>query len=60
MVKIYPKKEVMPKAFKKCVKSGGKVRTIKPKANKYIHVCYKGGKSYSGEVKTTSKRRKKK
>ena len=44
----------MPKAFTACVASGGRVRTIKPKGAKsstYIHVCYKGGKSYSGEVK---------
>ena len=47
----------MPKAFQKCVDKGGKVRTIKPKEGKYMHICYKGGKSYSGEVKTTKRKR---
>ena len=54
----------MPKAFLNCVKRGGRVRTIKPKKGKYMHVCYLGGKSYAGEVKTTKssnrKRRRKK
>ncbi len=50
----------MPKAFNKCVKSGGRVRTIKPKKNKYIHVCYKNNKSYAGEVHTDKPKRKKK
>lgn len=49
----------MPKAFRRCVKKGGRVRTVKPRAGKYLHVCYLGGKSYAGEVKTTKKRRKK-
>lgn len=42
----------MPQAFDTCVSSGGKVITKKISATKYIHVCYKDGKSYSGEVKT--------
>lgn len=42
----------MPKAFDNCVKSGGRVRTKKLKNGKYIHICFKGGKSYAGEVKT--------
>ncbi len=43
----------MPAAFNKCVAEGGRVRTIKPKAGVYIHVCFPkgGGKSVSGEVK---------
>jgi len=46
----------MPKEFNKCVKEGGRVRTIKPKGQKsktYVHVCYPkgGGPSVSGEVK---------
>jgi len=43
----------MPKAFMDCISRGGKVRTIKPQGRRsatYIHVCYSGGKSYSGEV----------
>jgi hypothetical protein len=44
----------MPAGFDKCVKDGGKVRTVavKGKKGKYLHVCYLGDKSYSGEVKT--------
>lgn len=60
----------MPRAFKKCVREGGRVRTLKPKgrkSKKYMPVCFKGGKSYAGEVKmakggsrkTTKKRRRK-
>ena len=40
-----------PVGFDKCVASGGKVITKKLKGKKYIHICYIGGKSYSGEVK---------
>ena len=46
----------MPAAFEKCVRQGGKVRTKKLSKNKYIHICYKGGKSYTGEVKTKKKK----
>jgi len=42
----------MPAAFEKCVREGGRVRTKKLKGNKYIHICFKDGKSYAGEVKT--------
>jgi hypothetical protein len=44
----------VPAAFENCVKKGGKVRTIvvNKKKGKYMHVCYKGGKSYPGEVHT--------
>lgn len=46
----------MPEKFTKCVKAGGRVRTIKPKGEKsptYIHICYSkgGGSPVSGEVK---------
>jgi len=54
----------MPKKFTQCelvimaminqttgVAKGGRVRTIKPNAGSYMHVCWSGGKSYSGEVK---------
>lgn len=43
----------MPADFDRCVKNGGKVRTIVPKSGRYLRVCYIGGKSYSGEVKHT-------
>lgn len=42
----------MPAAFDKCVASGGRVRTKSLKGKKYIHVCFKNGKSYAGYVKT--------
>jgi len=42
----------MPKAFEKCVAQGGRVRTKKLSNGKYIHICFKDGKSYAGEVKT--------
>lgn len=52
----------MPKAFKRCVASGGRVRTIKRDKNHYQHVCFSGARSYAGEVKrrrkTTQKRTK--
>ena len=41
----------MPKEFDACVKNGGKVRTKSLKDNKYMHICFKDGKSYAGEVK---------
>ena len=41
-----------PQAFDKCVKDGGRVRTLKVGKGKYMHVCYdKNGKSHAGEVK---------
>jgi len=43
----------MPAGFERCIRQGGRVRTIKPKPGRYLHVCYLGGKSYSGEVKHT-------
>ena len=45
-----------PADFDKCVREGGRVRTITPKKGTYIHVCWdKAGKSHSGEVKHTEK-----
>lgn len=41
----------MPKAFEDCIKAGGKVRTKTLGKGRYLHICYKGGKSYAGEVK---------
>jgi len=42
----------MPKAFEKCVAQGGRVRTKKLPNGKYIHICFKDGKSYAGHLKT--------
>jgi len=46
----------MPADFIKCVKEGGRVRTVKVGKMKYMRVCYdKKGKSHAGEVKTKKK-----
>jgi hypothetical protein len=42
----------MPKEFDACRAGGGKIRTVKMKGGKYMHVCFLNGKSYKGEVKT--------
>lgn len=44
----------MPEDFVNCVKNGGRVKTIKLKGSKYMHVCFLNGKSHAGEVKTAS------
>lgn len=41
----------MPAAFNKCVSGGGRVRTKKLSSGRYIHLCFKGGRSAAGEVK---------
>lgn len=41
----------MPADFEKCVREGGRVRTKTLGGGKYIHICFKDGKSYSGHVK---------
>ncbi len=45
----------MPVAFTKCVNSGGKVRTKRLSKGRYMRICFKGGKSYAGEVKKKKK-----
>lgn len=45
----------MPDDFDKCVRDGGRVRTIKPKPGKFMRICFKGGKSFVGEIKVTQK-----
>ncbi len=49
----------MPKAFDRCVKRGGKVRTVKPKPGTYMRVCKPSGgkKSVAGHVKRTRRGR---
>ena len=46
----------MPQKFENCRKAGGRIRTVKPNAGSYMPVCFKGGKSYAGEVKKKKKR----
>jgi hypothetical protein len=41
----------MPAEFLKCISEGGRVRTKDLKNGKYVHICFKDGKSYAGEVK---------
>jgi len=41
----------MPVGFLKCVKNGGKVRTLSMPGDKYVHICILNGKKYYGEVK---------
>lgn len=41
----------MPAEFERCVKDGGRVRTIDVNKTQYMHVCFLNGKSYRGEVK---------
>ena len=45
----------MPIAFDRCVKNGGRVRTVKLGKTKYRHVCYLNGKSFQGHVKAKKK-----
>ena len=45
----------MPKAFERCVKSEGRIRTVKRGEGKYQHICFQSGKSYAGEVKRRKK-----
>jgi hypothetical protein len=42
----------MPKSFTDCVSGGGRVRTKELSGGRYLHICFKDGKSYAGEVKT--------
>ncbi len=46
----------MPIGFERCVKNGGKVRTIKLGGNKYRHICTLNGKTYQGHIKTKKKK----
>lgn len=47
----------MPKGFDECVANGGRVRTKSLKGGKYIHFCFLNGKSFSGEVKKSEKKK---
>ena len=41
----------MPSDFDKCVREGGRVRTKTLTGGRYLHICFKDGKSYAGEIK---------
>jgi len=47
----------MPKAFERCVKRGGRVRTKKMSKSRYVKFCFLGGKSYRGHVHTKKKKK---
>lgn len=47
----------MPEKFNKCVKDGGRVRTKTMSGGRYMHICFKDGKSYAGEIKTKKRER---
>ncbi len=42
----------MPEDFERCRREGGRVRTKSLGKGKYMHICFKDGKSFAGEVKT--------
>ena len=47
----------MPAGFEKCVKEGGRVRTIKLKGGRYMRICYLNGKSHAGEVRKAKEKK---
>lgn len=49
----------MPAGFNLCVDRGGRIRTKKLSGNRYMPICFVGGKSYPGEVHTKKKTKKK-
>lgn len=46
----------MPQKFDECVKNKGQVITKKLSGGRYMHICYKDGKSYAGEIKQGKKK----
>lgn len=50
----------MPAAFRRCVRAGGRVRTLSfPSKSKYLHVCWDArGRSHAGEVRAKQTRSK--
>jgi len=45
----------MPEAFERCVRNGGKVRTVKLDGGRYYHICILNKKIYKGEIKKVKK-----
>lgn len=45
----------MPADFDRCVKAGGRVRTKTLPGGKFMHICFKGGKSFAGYVRKNVK-----
>lgn len=46
----------MGKEFDNCVSKGGRVRTLSRGKNKFQRICFRGGKSFAGEIKTRKKK----
>jgi hypothetical protein len=46
----------MPKAFMRCARGGGRVRTKRIGAGKAIKLCFSNGRSYAGESFKLKKR----
>lgn len=46
----------MPAAFEKCRKQGGRIRTRSLKGNRFMPICFLGGKSFAGDVQKRKKR----
>lgn len=44
--------------FEKCIREGGRVRTKSLGGGKYMHLCFKDGKSFAGEIKTKKTKKK--
>ena len=40
-----------PQSFNECVKANGKMVTKKLSGGRYMHICFKDGKSFAGEIK---------
>jgi len=49
----------MPEAFERCRRRGGRIRTIKPREDVYIKVCYPpgGGSPVHGETHHITKKK---
>lgn len=41
----------MPRAFVRCVKAGGRVRTLKPARGTVLPICIRNGKSHAGHAR---------
>lgn len=45
----------MPKAFDKCIKDNGRIRTRTLSKGRFQRLCFIGGKSFAGEIKKKKK-----
>ena len=47
----------MPEEFEKCVKEGGRVRTMTLSGGRYRRICFKDGKFYADYIKKKKRSR---